>query len=434
MYYDQAACPTSHCNFFVLSTSNGWTDGKCLDKGEQMKCEWIYDDVGCLGHPELNCDWHDDIYKCWDKGVTVPCVEFRYNGEQNCPDYCKYQKISFMEGECLSKTDTVACEDYVDSADCDGTRCQWFELEGSYGICSAKGKGLDCAMLMKRECKEAGSCGWAPDGGGGGDPEAGTCTSCPKADCKESTDDDGIGPGPSSDDDGDGTAPCQSFKGDDVYRCPQSRCSLNFPGEDGDGDICSMAGGGDVEPLCIERQCADSSYDAEGCAALGGGGKCVWVADSNTCYTKGSPFPCEQAYAKAECPTGECSWVSDGGGGGGGSDVPEDFGRCLRKGQTMPCSDVWDEADCATKLTTCKWFDALERCVAKDFDPDCTCYNGFGAELCPVTDGKCVLQNGVCSEPGKTVSCNQIPLAASCANSGHCVWNQADYRSVKSFV
>jgi hypothetical protein len=414
MYYEQSSCPSSHCSYFVLSEQNGWTDGKCLDKGEKMKCEWIYDGDTCTGKAELNCEWHDDIYKCWDKGVAIPCVEFRFNGEATCPDYCKYQETSYMDGECLNKTATVACEDYVESTACDGTRCQWFELDASYGMCTAKGRGLDCTMLMNRECKEAGTCQWTADSGG---QDYGVCTDCPTSECKESADDDGgVGPGPEDDD---GSAACSTFKGDDVYRCPE-RCTLRFPGEDGSGDICVMEGGGDADPTCIQKQCSDSSWDSEGCTSQGS--KCVWVEASSICYTKGGKYPCSMAFDQTSCPTALCSWVAESS-----DDDQEDFGRCLQEGEVMPCSDVWNEDDCSKKQTTCKWFDALERCVDKDFDPDCTCYNGFGPELCPVTAGKCVLQNGVCSSKGETLSCNQIPFAASCANSGHCAWNQADH-------
>jgi len=131
-------------------------------------------------------------------------------------------------------------------------------------------------------------------------------------------------------------------------------------------------------------------------------------------------------YEKSGCPSTECSWVSDGGGGDGpGGD---DFGRCLKKGENQRCTDIFEPSECAKQKSDCKWFDAIERCTASDFNPSCTCYNGFGPELCPVTDGKCELQDGVCSEPGATITCNLIPFAGSCDNSGHCTWNQADYR------
>ena len=53
---------------------------------DHAACDQIYDETAC---GEATCDWHENIYKCWAKGEDVPCVEYHYMGQDECPDTCK---------------------------------------------------------------------------------------------------------------------------------------------------------------------------------------------------------------------------------------------------------------------------------------------------------------------------------------------------------
>ena len=61
---------------------------KCMTKGATPACDYYFEEDACNANPK--CAFTASIYKCWDKGSKIPCIEFQYYSQDECPDYCKW--------------------------------------------------------------------------------------------------------------------------------------------------------------------------------------------------------------------------------------------------------------------------------------------------------------------------------------------------------
>jgi len=386
---------------------------KCITTGQTAPCDSIYDETGCASE---GCDWHEDIYKCWEKGKALPCVEYHYMSRDECPATCKFATTSKPDadeetGVCLESTEEVACDEYecgdMDGACCPADHCT-YHAEPLY-LCWGKDRKIPCEKLPGETCAPDETCKWfkAEDGAGADDAEDGVCGPCPAGeDCKSTWD------GPT--DGGGGTdtgKDCTSYAGSAVYDCPEPRCYLDFDDAGAPNGGCSAENG--EGETCRVAKCTDLDYDEEACNAhknTAGSSDCKYD-DSGVCYDAAAGMQCDHIYDEEVCTAqAQCKFDSD-----------EYICYSTVSGRT--CDSFMQSSSCPSD--TCKWVQDMDECVDKNKKLSCTAYADEGN--CPAADG-CEWKQGICWEQNKDIPCGAFCSSYNCEASGSCHFDQDDYQ------
>lgn len=403
---------------------------KCLGTGDAVPCDEIYDQEQCSG----SCKWHDDIYKCWPVDKDVPCIEYEYMMQEDCPTECKWQETghgtySTEEGRCMEKDEVMACEEVYEKDQCSAVsddRCEW-HAEG-FGLCMPKGRAVPCEKFGGESCSESTQCHWTELASQYEMADMGACSDCatPGESCVQKWSGPSYGEGGEYGEVPDDGKPCADH--DDM--CPEPRCFASYD-EDGpaSGDTGGCGGGADTGFKCREPLCSDLEYDEDQCKSLAPAGSCTYDTDSGACYnpTATTGFPCRNFYSKTECETGiaagKCTFYAFPG-----EEASDDYGVCYTKGSELGCRqmEAYDETACESgpQAKKCVWHENIYECLSADYVPPCTSYTNEAE--CP--SDRCEKIQGICWTKGEPIVCNAFCSAFQCDATEACAWSTQDYK------